>query len=94
MVVRNVAPLSVAKIGGMLYALMGLVLGCIFALAALAGGFAPDRNFGFMAPFFGLGAILLLPVLYGCFGFVFTLIGAWLYNVVAGMVGGIELDVA
>jgi hypothetical protein len=28
----------------------------------------------------------------GCMGFIATLIGAWLYNVVAGLVGGIEMD--
>jgi len=26
-------------------------------------------------------------------GFVMSLVAAWLYNLVAGMVGGIELDV-
>ena len=34
----------------------------------------------------------MFPVLYGGVGFVATLIGAWLYNVVAGLVGGIEMD--
>jgi hypothetical protein len=76
------------------YALMGLLIGAFIALAALAGGFAADQNFGFLAPFLGVGAIVPFPLFYGCVGFVFTLIGAWLCNVVAGMVGGIELDVA
>ena len=40
----------------------------------------------------GVGAIVFFPILYGCMGFVATLIGAWLYNVVAGLVGGIEMD--
>jgi hypothetical protein len=33
-----------------------------------------------------------MPVGYGLLGFVFTLIMAGFYNVVARMVGGIELD--
>jgi hypothetical protein len=33
-----------------------------------------------------------LPILYGGMGFVMTLIGAWLYNILAGFVGGIEMD--
>jgi hypothetical protein len=31
--------------------------------------------------------------MYGIGGFVMTLIGAWLYNVVAELVGGIEVDI-
>lgn len=40
--------------------------------------------------------VVLLPVVYAVFGFVFTAIGCWVYNVVAAMVGGfrIELDLA
>ncbi|MFC4929777.1 hypothetical protein [Massilia sp. GCM10023247] len=35
-------------------------------------------------------AMLLMPVLYTAFGFVFTLFGAWVYNGVAARVGGFE----
>ena len=35
---------------------------------------------------------MIFPILYGGLGFVFTMLAAVLYNVVAGMVGGIELD--
>jgi hypothetical protein len=31
--------------------------------------------------------------MYGCLGFVTTLIMAWLYNVLAGIMGGVEIDV-
>jgi len=41
----------------------------------------------------GVGAIIVAPIMYACFGFIGALIGAALYNVVAGIVGGIELDV-
>jgi len=34
--------------------------------------------------------MLLLPLLYTALGFVFTLFGAWVYNVVAERVGGFE----
>ena len=33
-------------------------------------------------------------VLYGGLGFVFTLISAALYNLLAGVVGGVEIDLA
>ena len=94
MVVRSVAPLSVAKIAGVLYALIGLIVGAFFALAALAGVFAGADDAGIIGSIMGLGAIVVFPLLYGCMGFVFTLIGAWLYNLVAGMIGGIRFEVA
>jgi hypothetical protein len=94
MVIKRIVPLSFAKIAGTLYAIMGLVAGCIVSLVAVAGGFSSDEsgfaNFGAMV---GAGAIIILPIFYGALGFVATLIGAWIYNILAGVVGGIELDV-
>ena len=94
MVIKRIGPVSCAKITGTLYAILGLVFGSIFSLIALAGGLASNRSgaTGFGA-IVGVGAIVVFPILYGGISFVVTLIGAWLYNVLAGMVGGIELDV-
>jgi hypothetical protein len=100
MVIRRVGPVSCAKVAALLYAVAGLVLGAIFSLVALAGGFATsafgaDPSRSGPAPFFGLGAfsIVLFPIFYGALGFVGALIGAWLYNAVAGVMGGIRVDV-
>jgi hypothetical protein len=87
--------MSIARLSGMLYAVMGLVLGGIISLIALAGGFGsasegPAAFGGLM----GVGAVLVLPICYGLLGFVATLIAAWLYNVAAGVVGGIEVDIS
>jgi hypothetical protein len=94
MVIKRIAPLSLAKVAGTLYAILGLVLGCIFSLVAMAGAFGAQssRAAGFGA-IIGVGAIIFLPILYGVIGFIGTLIAAWLYNVIAGAVGGIELEV-
>jgi hypothetical protein len=40
------------------------------------------------------GAIWWMPLAYALFGFIFTFIGAWIYNGVAGWIGGIEFTVA
>ncbi len=94
MVIKRVGPLSCAKLSGTLYALIGLLIGGIVSMIAMAGGAASDNTFGQgMGAALGVGAIVLFPILYGLMGFVATLIGAWLYNIVAGMVGGIEIDV-
>jgi hypothetical protein len=106
MVIKRVGPLSCAKIAGTVYAIMGLIIGGIVSLVALAGGlissFAARAGAGGLASssgigagagaMLGVGAIVFFPILYGCMGFIVTLIGAWLYNVVSGLVGGIEMD--
>lgn len=93
MVIRRVGPLSCAKIAGALYAILGLIFGALFSFAAMAGALASDESeFGAMGAMFGIGAIVLLPILYGCLGFVMTLLMAWLYNVAAGIVGGVEIQ--
>lgn len=40
------------------------------------------------------GMIWWLPLFYTIFGFVFTFLGAWIYNGVAGWIGGIEFTVS
>ena len=96
MVIKRVGPFSCAKIAGTLYAIMGLVFGCIVSLIALVGGFGPASETSRVAglgAMVGVGAIIILPIFYGGLGFIASLIGAWIYNVLAGIVGGIELDV-
>lgn len=41
---------------------------------------------------FGVGAIILFPILYGVMGLIFGAVSAALYNLFAGIVGGIELE--
>jgi hypothetical protein len=101
MVIKRVGPLSCAKIAGVLHALGGLLFGAMFTLFALVGGFAgaPFPNdpampmTAFMGLFMGVGAIVFLPLFYGVMGFVVTLIGAFIYNLLAAVVGGIEIHV-
>ena len=96
MVVKRVGPLSIAKIAAVLYAFMGLIGGAFFSMAALAGAFAGFDEAGFgPASFMGLvgaGAIVVFPIMYGCIGFVMTLIGAVLYNVASSIAGGVQVD--
>ena len=94
MVIKRVGPLSCAKVAGLLYAALGAIVGVFVALFSLAGAFASDSSGGAgLGALLGVGAIVIAPVFYGCLGFVFALIAAALYNVVAGFTGGVELDV-
>jgi hypothetical protein len=94
MVIRRIGPMSLARIAGTLYAVLGLLVGAVFSLFAMAGVFAAaGADAGPLPMLFGTAAILIFPIFYGCLGFVGALIAASLYNVLAGTVGGVELDV-
>jgi hypothetical protein len=98
MVIKRVGPLSCAKVVAALYMIVGVAIGALISLGSMvggmAGGMASDAPWmtGIGAAI-GIAAIIVLPIVYGSIGFVATLIGAWLYNVAAGIMGGIEVDV-
>jgi hypothetical protein len=85
--------MSVAKTLGVLYAALGLLFGALVALFSMA---APGMGFGRGGGFFpmmgGVASIIVLPIIYGVIGFVVGLITAWIYNMVAGATGGIEIE--
>jgi hypothetical protein len=94
MTIKRIAPVSCARITGTLYAILGLIVGACFSLVALAGGLAARTDTGIgIGTLVGPSAIVVFPILYGLIGFLSTLIGAWLYNILARMVGGIQMDV-
>lgn len=92
MIVKRIGPMSVAKISGALYALIGLIVGGIVSAVSVVGGAMGGSDTGMVGMIFGAAAVVLLPLLYGCMGFVLSLIGAGLFNLAAGWVGGIELE--
>jgi hypothetical protein len=106
MVIKRVSPMSAAKVGGILGVLLGLVIGACISLAMLAAGSAMStmtstsgdeqlgRATGMMSMFFGVGAIIILPIFYGVVSFVGGALYAALYNLAAKWVGGIEIEAA
>lgn len=99
MVIRRVNPISAAKIGGILGVLLGLVVGAcmslwMMALGSVAGAATDRPAMPFAGMIGGAAAIVIVPIFYGVFTFVFTLIYAALYNLAAKWVGGIEIEAA
>jgi len=78
-----------AAMGGATYALLGLLVVPIFYLMTKVAPFPPETPVPFSGAF-----LLFLPVLYGVAGFLFTAVGAAVYNLVARRIGGIEVEVA
>lgn len=90
--IRKIDPLSAGKVLGLIYALISLVVGLFLSMIAIFGIAAGggDAVLGGLAT--GLGAVIMLPLVYGVLGFIGGVIGAFLYNVVASMAGGIVFE--
>jgi hypothetical protein len=93
-VVERIAPLSLAKVLGAIYAVIGFVAGAMFTLFALVGAVASDPETAWLAPLFGIAAIVVFPILYGVIAFVVGLVVSGLYNLIAGRIGGVEVVLA
>jgi hypothetical protein len=97
MTVRRIGVLSAAKMLCALYAALGLVFGGIMSAVALLTGLlgsGGERGMGAVGGLlFGAGAVVVLPIFYGLLGLVGGAIGAGLYNLAAGVIGGLELEV-
>jgi len=84
-----IAPLKAGIILGILYGIISLIIVPFFLLAALFG----SRAGGAGAAVFGLGFVIMLPVIYAVVGFIGGVISAFLYNLIAGWTGGFEFEV-
>jgi hypothetical protein len=87
--IRHIGVAQLAKMLGALYLALGLIFGVlIWAFSSMAGGAGGKLGL------FGLGAasVIIIPICYAVIGVVFGAITAWLYNMIAGSVGGVEID--
>lgn len=87
---KRLEVLSVAKLQAVLMAVIGLITGIFYALlgaafSVLAGPAGLGGGLGFFA-------IIVLPIIYAVIGFILGAISAFLYNLIAGWVGGIEIE--
>ncbi len=90
--VKSVGIMALAKMMAALYGLMGLIYVPFILIAAAFGMFSGQGSAGVGI---GVGLIVvavLVPLLCAFFGFIGGLIAGLLYNLVAGRVGGIELE--
>lgn len=98
MVIKRIGVLSSGKIVGLLYALFGLLIGGLFSIFSLIGsaiGLAASggETEAWIGALFGIGAVFIFPIFYGFLGFIGGILSALFYNLVAAMVGGLELEV-
>ena len=77
---------SVAKLLGVIYALMGLIGSLFFLVMALFGGTESS-----VETIFVIASIIFLPIMYGAGGFIGGAIFGWIYNLLAKKVGGVVI---
>ena len=99
MVLRRVGVLSAGKVMSILTALIYLIGGGLIALlsvmgAAIGNGGGAAEGGGVMAILFGVGAVVILPILGLILGFIWGIIYAALFNLTAKMVGGLHLELS
>lgn len=94
---KKIDVMSAAKIGGAIYGGIGLITGLfIFFTMLLIGSLAralasEAASFGFIT---GIVLAIVYPIMTAIMGFVFGAVTAWLYNIVAGFVGGLKLELS
>ena len=80
--VRRLGVMSVGKISLVVYGLIAGLIGVFVALVTLFTA----------GPLTALGLLIGIPIFYGIIGFFGGILTAWIYNLVAGWVGGIKIE--
>ena len=81
----HVSVLQTSKVAAALYFVMSIPLVLIMMIPVmLASGSVPGVS---------VGMLIIFPIIYLIFGFIFTAVAAWIYNLVAKVVGGFEFSV-
>jgi hypothetical protein len=91
---RRINPVQFALVTAILYAIFTFIVALLILpfsaiMSSTAAGQTPAmRMFG---AGMGVMMVILLPLVYFVISFIFGLIGAALYNLVAGWTGGVEI---
>jgi hypothetical protein len=97
--IKRIELFSVFKIAFYIYAIIGFFIAAVYGFFLVLLGGIQNAVFGEEIPqlgAFGLVAgILALPIvalMYGAVASVFVTIGCWVFNIIAGAVGGLRLE--
>jgi hypothetical protein len=90
-VIKSVDVMSCAKIMGAVYGAMGLLAIPILLVVSFAS-LASGQQTGTMGGIAFVALGLFAPFFYGGIGFVFGALGAWVYNLTAKWLGGIQIE--
>ena len=93
--IRSVGAIRCATVFAVLYAFLGLIEALFFIpmLALSPPSSAPNAIPPAMKPLFGVGALIILPILFAIAGFIGGVILALLYNLVTRWTGGLQIQI-
>ncbi len=99
--IKKLGILSVAKMYAVIMLVISLLISVPYGLFIIVFSLTGASSIGGQGGLalggggvvFGLLFMIGLPIFYGALGFVFGALGALLYNIFAGFVGGIEIEV-
>lgn len=94
-ILKKLGVLSLAKMEGGIMAVIGLIIGIIFTIVGtIMGGdiFGRPAISAIFDAGLGFLLIIIVPILYAVAGFILGAIGAFLYNIIAERIGGVEMD--
>jgi hypothetical protein len=90
--VRHINPIQFALITAIIYAIIGLIFAILWLpFASMMAATMPHANGGMIGASMGIAGIVIFPLLYFAIMFIFGLLTAWIYNLVAGFTGGFEV---
>ena len=92
-VVQRIGLTSAFKVGLVVYGCLGLVAGVFCSAIAFAGIQLAGHPHMPFAPWGGLLALILCPLIYGVIGGLAAMISAFLYNLASGWVGGLQVEI-
>jgi len=97
--IKSVGVMSVAKVMGLIYGAMGLLFIpflLLFGILASVGAKQAQQTGANIPVAIGPAIAVVLaiaaPIFYGLMGFITGAISALIYNLIAGWVGGIEME--
>lgn len=94
--IQRIGVMSLARIWGLLFLLVGLLFGVLYGLIASGIGIVAavsGEKEALLLVVVGVVFMVLFPLLYGGMGFAMGALMAWLYNLIARRFGGLEIDI-
>jgi predicted PurR-regulated permease PerM len=88
-ILKSVDMMSLAKIATLFGVVVGLVMGIFYWVIAAAIGIHRGFAIGAIA---GIALVIIMPILGAVCGFISGVVHAFLYNVFAKWVGGVNLE--
>jgi hypothetical protein len=96
-ILKRISPLQLGKVSAALYGGISIIVVPFVLIGGVFASFSQHSQIRSSGGLLGLGMgvvlAILIPLVYTAIGFVLGIIGAFVYNLVANWIGGIEVEV-